>query len=68
MVSAPTNCFHCSDAITADTALFARVAGKLQPVCCIGCQAACEWIGGLGLSDYFGCAMPQRRAPLSRPI
>jgi Cu2+-exporting ATPase len=33
--------------------LFARVAGQSQPVCCIGCQAACEWIGGLGLADYY---------------
>ena len=33
--------------------MFAQVAGQSQPVCCIGCQAACEWIGDLGLTDYY---------------
>ena len=53
MACAATNCFHCGEPVGADASLSARVAGRLQPVCCIGCQAACEWIGGLGLADYY---------------
>jgi Cu2+-exporting ATPase len=52
-MSASTHCFHCGGTLAADVALFARVGGESQPVCCIGCQAACEWIGGLGLADYY---------------
>ncbi|MEO6687517.1 MAG: heavy metal translocating P-type ATPase metal-binding domain-containing protein, partial [Dokdonella sp.] len=33
--------------------LTAKVGGNMQPVCCIGCQAAVEWIAGLGLADYY---------------
>jgi len=51
--AAATRCFHCGETLAADAMLFARVAGQSQPVCCIGCQAACEWIGGLGLADYY---------------
>jgi len=53
MAPAATSCFHCGAAVSADPPLFARVAGRTQPVCCIGCKAACEWIGALGLADYY---------------
>lgn len=46
-------CFHCGEAIAEGVALDARVGGDTHPVCCIGCQAAAEWIGTLGLADYY---------------
>jgi len=46
-------CFHCGETIAKDVALSACVNGGEQPVCCIGCQAAAEWIGTLGLGDYY---------------
>jgi Cu2+-exporting ATPase len=46
-------CFHCNDPIVSGAPLYARVAQQMQPVCCLGCQAACEWIGTLGLADYY---------------
>ncbi len=46
-------CFHCNEPIAPGERLVAQVAGKPQPVCCIGCRAAAEWIEGLGLADYY---------------
>ena len=46
-------CFHCGEPIAQDVALYATVAGRTHPVCCIGCRAAAEWIASLGLSDYY---------------
>ena len=46
-------CFHCGEPIPADVRLTATVAGDARAVCCIGCRAAAEWIGTLGLQDYY---------------
>ena len=60
-----THCFHCAEPIPADVQLRARVGASAHAVCCIGCQAAVEWIATLGLQDYYrlrdtpaGRAMP----------
>lgn len=46
-------CFHCQEPLPADEALSVAVAGVEQPVCCIGCRAAVEWIHGQGLGDFY---------------
>ena len=46
-------CFHCAEPVPADVQFIARIGDKREPVCCIGCQAAAEWIAGLGLQDYY---------------
>ncbi|MEO7323717.1 MAG: heavy metal translocating P-type ATPase [Dokdonella sp.] len=47
------SCFHCGESVPPDVRLSANVGGDMRPVCCIGCQAAVEWIAGLGLADYY---------------
>ena len=46
-------CFHCGEPIPAGTHFAAHVGGAMQPVCCVGCHAAAEWIAALGLQDYY---------------
>jgi len=46
-------CFHCGEAIPHGVALDACVNGEAHAVCCIGCQAAAQWIATLGLADYY---------------
>ncbi len=46
-------CFHCGEPVAQGGALYAIVGERTHPVCCIGCRAAVEWIGTLGLGDYY---------------
>lgn len=46
-------CFHCSEPIPKGVQLTARHQNIDRAVCCIGCQAAAQWIEGLGLTDYY---------------
>ncbi|MEP6483148.1 MAG: heavy metal translocating P-type ATPase [Rudaea sp.] len=46
-------CFHCAEPIEDGVRLLARIGVQDCAVCCIGCQAAAEWINGLGLHDYY---------------
>ncbi len=55
-------CFHCGDKIPVASPIYARIGGAEQPVCCIGCQAVAEAIGGAGLEAYY-----ERRANPGRP-
>jgi len=45
-------CWHCGEPLPAN-APQARVAGAAHAVCCNGCRAVAEWIGDLGLADYY---------------
>jgi Cu2+-exporting ATPase len=45
-------CWHCGEALPAHPPQ-ARVAGAMHAVCCNGCRAVAEWIGDLGLADYY---------------
>ena len=45
-------CWHCGEPLPAE-APQARVAGVAHAVCCHGCRAVAEWIGDLGLADYY---------------
>jgi Cu2+-exporting ATPase len=47
-----TSCWHCGEPLPAEPPL-ARVAGASHAVCCHGCRAVAEWIGDLGLADYY---------------
>lgn len=46
-------CHHCGEPVPHGVELTATIDGTIQPVCCIGCQAAAEWITNLGLGDYY---------------
>jgi Cu2+-exporting ATPase len=60
---ATLTCFHCGEPVLDDAPLVARVGDLQHPVCCIGCRAAAEWIGELGLQDYYRLrAAPPPRA------
>lgn len=47
------DCFHCGLPIADGIAIEVEAAGRMQPVCCHGCQAAVEFIRGAGLDDYY---------------
>ena len=47
-----SGCWHCGERLPADPPQ-ARVAGANHAVCCNGCRAVAEWIGELGLGDYY---------------
>jgi P-type Cu2+ transporter len=53
-------CWHCGEPLPRAAPL-ARVGGASHPVCCHGCKAAAEWIGELGLADYY--RLRERVAP-----
>jgi Cu2+-exporting ATPase len=57
------NCWHCGEALPAEAGIHALVAGRKRPMCCEGCRAAAEWIGQLGLADYYAL----RTAPAPKP-
>ena len=46
-------CFHCGEPVPVGTSIAASISGQRHAVCCIGCAAAAEWIGSLGLQDYY---------------
>jgi Cu2+-exporting ATPase len=62
MKIAADTCWHCGEPL-AGTAIEARVGGVSHAVCCTGCRAAAEWIGQLGLGDYYRF----RTAPAPKP-
>lgn len=48
-----STCFHCGELLLSSPVLFTQIGAEQQPVCCIGCRAAAEWITTLGLQDYY---------------
>ncbi|MEP6938569.1 MAG: heavy metal translocating P-type ATPase [Rudaea sp.] len=57
------NCFHCGEPIEVGGLFLAKIRGRDERVCCVGCQAAAEWIVSLGLSDYYRLrSLPAERA------
>ena len=45
-------CWHCGEPLPPNPPQ-ARVGGIRHAVCCNGCRAVAEWIGELGLADYY---------------
>ena len=56
-------CWHCGEPLPGTGAVCVRVGEASHEVCCRGCRAAVEWIGQLGLGDYYRL----RTAPAPRP-
>ncbi len=46
-------CFHCLEEVPSYANLSAKVNGVDQPMCCIGCKAAAEFIEQSGLSRFY---------------
>jgi P-type Cu2+ transporter len=46
-------CWHCGEPLGNGATVIADVAGQPRKMCCHGCRAAAEWIGQLGLADYY---------------
>jgi Cu2+-exporting ATPase len=57
------HCWHCGELLPVTHAVHVRVGDTSHEVCCQGCRAAVEWIGLLGLGDYYRL----RTAPAPRP-
>jgi len=47
------NCFHCGLENSFGDKYPVEVNGKTEYMCCPGCQAVCESIISLGLTDYY---------------
>ncbi len=65
LVIPPTNCcFHCGEALPKQP-FFTPVLGEPRPMCCLGCQLACESILEAGLESYYlDRSVISRTAPL----
>ncbi|MFQ3247814.1 MAG: Cu2+-exporting ATPase [Arenicella sp.] len=46
-------CFHCLEPIPKYGNLSAELDGQLEPMCCIGCKAAAEFISQRGLMRFY---------------
>lgn len=47
------DCYHCGEPVPDDPPVFARLHGKEQPMCCIGCKAVAEFIESSGLAAFY---------------
>jgi len=53
MSTAPTLCFHCNELIPKGIELSVNINNKVQPMCCIGCQAVAQTIVDNNLTQYY---------------
>lgn len=51
--SPDSSCFHCGLPVPSGTHFSAKVFGKSQAMCCLGCQSVAESIVENGLEDYY---------------
>lgn len=49
---AAAQCFHCGEAL-GGSSFNARINGRDEPVCCLGCRGVAELISSAGLEDYY---------------
>ena len=49
----PNTCFHCDELIPQGVNLSVTIDQKLQPMCCIGCQAVAQTIVDNNLTQYY---------------
>jgi Cu2+-exporting ATPase len=52
-MGAQLDCYHCSEPVPRGLRVFARIADRDEPVCCVGCKAVAELIHANGLSAYY---------------
>jgi len=53
MSIAPRLCFHCNEPIPKGLDLNVNINNKVQPMCCIGCQAVAQTIVDNNLTQYY---------------
>lgn len=53
MATHSTNCFHCGELLSPTSNYTAEVQGKLEHLCCPGCQAVTQAIVAGGLESYY---------------
>ena len=58
----PAACWHCAEPLPVNPPQ-AHVGGVAHAVCCHGCRAAAEWIGELGLADYYRLRSEKAQRP-----
>ena len=46
-------CWHCGEPLPKERSAGARSRRCASPYACNGCRAVAEWIGELGLADYY---------------
>lgn len=47
------NCFHCDEPIPQSIKLNVTINNKIQPMCCVGCQAVAQTIVDNNLTQYY---------------
>jgi P-type Cu2+ transporter len=61
-------CFHCGGRLPQPNPRFIEVAGRKEPVCCAGCEAAATFVIAQGLGKFYAFreAPPAAPAPAGR--
>lgn len=52
-MTSATACFHCGLPVPAGVDIVAEIDGSPRPMCCMGCAAVAELIGGEGLTAFY---------------
>lgn len=52
-IAASDVCFHCLQPVPEFCNLSAEIDGRQEPMCCVGCKAASEFIVARGLSKFY---------------
>lgn len=52
-MAATLDCYHCGEPVPRGLPVIAHVAGRDEPVCCVGCKAVAELIHASGLNAYY---------------
>lgn len=48
-----TCCYHCGEAVPADTDYKVEILGEIRPMCCPGCESVAQTIVDSGLTTYY---------------
>lgn len=63
-----SDCFHCGQPVPDSGPRHQIVIhGKVQPVCCVGCEMAAQWIDSAGLGAYYRWRTTPAVAPVEPP-
>jgi len=53
MTDTPESCFHCGEPVPSGAHYPIRYQERVEPTCCLGCQAVAQTIIGSGNADYY---------------